>query len=108
MNSKRSFYSRLFSLAIPIIAQTFISSSLNLLDVLMIGQLGETSVASVGLANQVFFLLQFLLFGINSGAAVFTAQLWGKGDVPNIRRVLGIGLTMGVSGGLLFGAIALL
>ncbi|HZU87007.1 MAG TPA: MATE family efflux transporter [Anaerolineaceae bacterium] len=102
-----SFYRALFVIALPIIFQNFFSSSLNLVDTAMLGQLGETTVAAVGLANQIFFLLIFVLFGISSGAAVFTAQLWGKRDIPAIRKVLGLCLGMGLAGGLLFTIIAL-
>jgi MATE family, multidrug efflux pump len=63
----------------------------------MVGQLGETSVAALGLANQIFFLLILFLFGITSGMSIFTAQFWGKGDTEEIRHVLGICLTIAVS-----------
>ncbi len=56
----------------------------------MVGQLGEKSVAAVGLATQVFFIFSFLLFGISSGAGIFTAQLWGKKDQASIRKVLAL------------------
>jgi putative MATE family efflux protein len=71
-------------------------SSLNMVGVIMIGQLGAAPVAAVGLANQIFFLLNLVLFGITSGSAMFTAQLWGKRDVLNIRKVLGLALTLGL------------
>jgi putative MATE family efflux protein len=71
-------------------------SSLNMVGVVMIGQLGAAPVAAVGLANQIFFLLNLVLFGITSGSAMFTAQLWGKRDVLNIRKVLGLALTLGL------------
>jgi putative MATE family efflux protein len=103
-----TYFKNLFRIALPIIAQNFISSLLNMLDIAMIGQLGETAVASVGLANQVFFLLILMMFGINSGVGVFVAQLWGKGDKENIRKVQGIGLGMGLAASLLFSAIAIL
>jgi len=108
MKLDRAYYATLFSIAVPIMIQSLISSGLNMVDVLMIGQLGETAVAAVGLANQIFFLLTFLLFGIGSGAGVFTAQLWGRGDVPSIRKVLGLCLLMGAGGGVVFTIIALL
>ena len=103
----REFFARLFKLALPIIAQQFIMSSLNLVNGIMVGQLGETAVAAVGLSNQVYFLLNLLLFGVNSGAAIFTAQYWGKGDVPSIRKVMGLALLVGLAGGLLFTIVAL-
>ncbi|MGE5464541.1 MAG: MATE family efflux transporter, partial [Syntrophothermus sp.] len=68
----------------------------SMLDVLMVGQLGETSVAALGLANQIFFLLILFLFGVTSGMSIFTAQYWGKRDIENIHRVLGICLALAV------------
>ncbi len=91
------YFSLLVKIAIPIALQNAFSSSLNMVGSLMIGQKGEVAVAAVGLAGQVFFLLNLLLFGIGSGAAMFTAQLWGKRDIPDIRRVLGLALFLGVS-----------
>jgi len=92
----------MLSLAIPVAIQQFITASLNMVDVLMVGQLGEASIAALGLANQVFFLLILFLFGVTSGMAIFTAQFWGKGDQERIRKVLGICLTVAISVGTLF------
>jgi MATE family, multidrug efflux pump len=102
----KDYYLRLYHFALPIALQQFIMSSLNMVGVMMIGQLGEVPVAAVGLANQIFFLLNLLLFGITSGSAIFTAQLWGKRDIPNIRKVLGLALTLGLTGGTVFLIIA--
>lgn len=104
----RRFYSSMLKLAVPITIQQLISSSTNLLDVLMIGQLGETSIAALGLSNQIFFLLTLFLFGISSGSAIFTAQYWGKGDMVNMRKVMGIGLTLAFSVALFYTLIALI
>jgi putative MATE family efflux protein len=81
-------------------------SSLNMVGVVMIGQLGAVPVAAVGLANQIFFLLNLMLFGIYTGSAMFTAQLWGTKDIPNIRKVLGLALTLGLGAGTLFLIVA--
>jgi putative MATE family efflux protein len=93
----REFIRSMLALALPVAFQQLITASLNMIDVLMVGQLGETSVAALGLANQIFFLLILFLFGVTSGMSIFTAQYWGKGDVENIRRVLGICLVIAVS-----------
>ena len=92
----REFIRSMLALALPVAFQQLITASLNMIDVLMVGQLGETSVAALGLANQIFFLLILFLFGVTSGMSIFTAQYWGKGDVENIRRVLGICLAIAV------------
>lgn len=102
----RHFYKTMLSLAIPIAMQNLISSSLNMVDTVMIGGLGEQQIAAVGLANQIFFLLALILFGISSGSAIFTAQFWGKKDILNIRKVLGISLLTGVSVSLIFSLAA--
>jgi putative MATE family efflux protein len=90
----REYFTQLWGLVLPIAAQNFITSSLNMVSTMMIGQNGETAVASVGLAGQVFFLLNLVLFGLGSGSAMFTAQLWGRKDIVNIRRVLGFCLSL--------------
>lgn len=91
---KKEFYTTLLRLATPIAFQNLIISSINLADVFMIGRLGEVSLASVGLANQIYFLLMLLLFGICSGASVFTAQFWGDKNIRSIHKTLGLGLSI--------------
>jgi len=98
----RHYFRQLFQIALPIALQNLIMSSLNMVGMMFIGQLGETPVAAVGLANQVFFLLQLVLFGITSGIAIFTAQLWGKKDIPNIHKVLSLSVLLGLFAGLVF------
>ena len=98
----QTFLRTMLGLAIPVAIQQFLVAGLNMVDVVMVGQLGEASIAALGLANQVFFLLVLFLFGVTSGMAVFTAQFWGSRDEQNIRKVLGICLSVALSVGLLF------
>lgn len=98
----KNFYRTLARIAAPIALQQLVTSSVNLLDVLMVGQMGEVSIAALGLSNQVFFLMTVILFGASSGMAIFTAQYWGKRDIVNIRKVLGIGILLAVSISFLF------
>lgn len=86
------FIPRLLALAAPILLQNLLSSSLNFIDVFMVGRLGETALAAVGSANQFFFVFNMLNFGLASGSAIFTAQHWGQKDVKSIRSVMGFGL----------------
>jgi len=105
-NQEKNFYKAMLAIALPITLQNLISSSLNMVDTIMIGRLGETEIAAVGLANQIFFLFALLLFGTNSGASIFVAQFWGKKDIVNIRRVLGIALASGTIISLIFASAA--
>ena len=106
--SDKKFLSTMLKLAIPIILQNLVFSSLNLVDGVMIGQLGESAVAAVGVANQVFFLVSLLFFGIGSGSAIFAAQYWGQKDTERIQSVLGLSLLMSISGALIFSLVAIL
>ena len=104
----REFIRSMLAIAVPVAFQQLITASLNMMDVLMVGQLGESSVAALGLANQIFFLLILFLFGVTSGMSIFTAQYWGKGDVENIRKVLGICLAIAVTVAVVFSLAATL
>ena len=104
----KTFLRAMLALAVPVAFQQLITAGLNMMDVLMVGQLGEASVAALGLANQIFFLLILFLFGVTSGMAIFTAQYWGKGDTEQIQHVLGICLTISVSVAALFSLAATL
>jgi putative MATE family efflux protein len=104
----KAFFRTMLVIALPVAFQQLIAASLNMIDVLMVGQLGETSVAALGLANQIFFLLILFLFGITSGMSIFTAQFWGKGDIEQIHHVLGICLIIAISVGALFSLAAVL
>lgn len=100
-------FGQLFRLALPIALQNFLTSTLNLVAGLLVGQLGETAIAAVGLGNQLFFIINFLLFGISTGCAIFTAQLWGIGNVQSIRRVQGLSLALAFVGAGIFFTIAM-
>ena len=74
----KTFYKLLISLCIPMIIQNLISTSVNVIDTIMISSLGESSVASIGVANQFFFLFNMALYGITGGAGIFISQFFGK------------------------------
>lgn len=87
-----NFVVLLLNLSIPVIFQNFMGAGLNLIDNIMIGQLGDHEIAAVGLANQIYFIFALFILGINSGSSIFYSQFWGKNDIKNIRRILGLSL----------------
>lgn len=104
----KNFFKTLFNLALPIIVQNLILSSLNLVDNIIIGGLNATAIAAVGLANQYFFLLNLVLFGIASGSSIFIAQYWGNRDIKNIKRVVGLNLITGLGASFIFTVVGIL
>lgn len=90
-----SFLRHAFSIALPVAIQQLVASSVNMIDVMMIGSLGDGAVAAAGAANQIFFLLNLALFGITSGATVFLSQFWGTRDKVNVHRTGSLMLIIG-------------
>ena len=105
---KRQFYKMVFALVLPIALQNLINVGVTAADVIMLGMVGETALSAGSLANQVSFILNLLMFGMSSGAAVLTAQYWGKKDTATIEKVLGISMRLAIVAGLVFMAAALL
>jgi len=102
MMQDKIFLSKAVRIALPVAMQGMLNTVVNLVDNLMIGSLGSTAIASVGLANKVFFVYSLLVFGVVSGSGILAAQYWGNGDVKNIRKVLGLALMIALSASLLF------
>ncbi len=106
--SDKKFYRTLVVLALPILVQNFLASSLNMVDTLMIGRLGDNEVAAVGIANQFFFLFNLVGNGAAAGCSIFISQYWGQKDAASIKRVLGFGFFVNLAIGLIFTLTALL
>ncbi len=98
----KPLYKTLVRVALPIALQSLIMSSLNLLDNLMVGSLGEVELAAVGLSSQLFFVHFGVMFGFASGSSAFMAQYWGKQDVHNLRKVAGFAVTVCLGVSMLF------
>ena len=86
------FYQKLWALSAPIILQNIITTSLGFADTFMVGLLGNAEMAAVTAANVPVFIIQIVIFGFQSGMAVLVSQYWGRGDVDNINRCMGVAL----------------
>ena len=98
----RSFWSVALPLIIPIALQNLLMTSFRLVDTLMVGRLGDVSIAAVGLAGWASFFVELLAFGMSSGAAVFVAQYHGANNKEGILRTYGMMLLFMVPLGLIF------
>ncbi len=102
----REFYSKLWRLALPICLQNLISVAVSMTDTLMLGRLGEVQLSSASVANQFFFMLMIMGFGLNGGANVLIAQYWGKKDVDTIHRVMALVYRIAFIMSMVFAAVA--
>ncbi len=81
----KRFYARVLSLMLPIMLQNGITNFVNMLDNIMVGRVGTTAMTGVAVANQLFTVFNICIFGAVSGAGIFGAQFYGKGDNENLR-----------------------
>lgn len=107
-DEKRHFYKLVFSLVLPMALQNLINVGVQTADVIMLGKVSETVLSASSLAGQVQFIMYLFLFGLTSGAAVLTAQYWGKKDIRTIEKIMGITMRIGVIVSILFTVSVLL
>lgn len=84
------------ALALPVAAQMLLQSMLGMADVIMIGSLGSSAIAAVGLAAKIHFLLLVLMSGLATGCSVLIAQYFGAKDFASCQRTLAVTLFVGV------------
>lgn len=85
-HTRGEFLKRLLMIAIPIALQNIMFSSRGLVDVLMLGQLGEAEIAAVGVASRATFVTTIMLVGVTTGGALLTAQYWGAQNKEGVRQ----------------------
>ena len=90
LRREKGFYRGLVTLALPMMLQNLISSSLGMVDTVMVGTLGQNELAGLSLANTPFMVAMLFVFGLQSGGAVLISQYWGKRDMKTINRVMGL------------------
>lgn len=101
----RAFYERLFRLTAPIALQNLITFSLGLIDTFMVSRLSNEAMAAVTTANVPVFLLISIVFGVQSGVGILISQYWGKKDMENISRAMGVAAYLGVGIAVVIGVV---
>ena len=82
----RTFYKMVLAVAVPIVIQNGITNLVNVLDNVMVGQLGTESMSGVAIANQLIFVFNLCIFGGLSGPGIFGAQYHGSGNADGVRQ----------------------
>ena len=81
----KRFYKMVLAIAIPIMIQNGITNFVNLLDNIMVGQIGTAQMSGVAIVNQIMFVFTLCIFGACAGAGIFTAQYYGMNDMKGVR-----------------------
>lgn len=92
----RPFWLTVALLALPVAAQMLLQSMLGMADVIMVGSLGPSAIAAVGLAAKLHFLLLVLMSGLATGCSVLVAQYTGAKDFASCQRTVSVTLFVGM------------
>lgn len=82
----RRFYKTALAVAMPIMIQNGITNFVGMLDNIMVGRVGTVEMTGVSIANTLLFVFNLAIFGAVSGAGIFGAQFFGKGDMEGVRH----------------------
>lgn len=92
----KAFYSMVLTILVPMVIQNGFTNFVNLLDNVMVGRLGTEEIAGVSIVNQLLFVYNLCVFGIMSGAGIFTAQFVGGGNEAGVRNTFRFKLVSGI------------
>lgn len=84
----KNFYKSILILAVPVVLQNMITFGVNIMDTVMLGSFGEAQLSGSSLANDFISIFQILCMGMGGGAAVLTAQFWGRKDTESIKKTI--------------------
>ena len=93
---EQNFYRRILSVALPMMIQNGITNFVQMLDNLMVGQVGTIPMSGVAIVNQLMFVFNLCVFGAASGAGIFTAQFVGCEDHKGIRHTFRFKVLVGL------------
>lgn len=86
MEKKESFERTVVKIALPVTIQALLQSSFSVVDQVMIGQLGSSSIAGIGLGGKFVSLYSVVLAAIASAAGIMISQYMGKKDEESVNR----------------------
>ena len=80
MEGKKAFQRELLQIAVPVTLQCLMQSSFSVVDQIMTGQLGSTSIAGIGLGGKFASIYSVVIAAVASVAGIMLAQYIGKKD----------------------------
>lgn len=98
---RREFYALTIKTVLPLMMQSILNASVNFIDQIMVGQLGVSQIAAVGVANKIYSLFYLVLYGTCCACVMFVSQYWGKRDIDGVQKIMGMTLSITVSLGVL-------
>jgi len=88
----KAFYRHLMAISLPLILQQLVTASVQIVDNVMVGRLGETAIGAVSVINQLFFVVIITTFGVISGSTIYMAQYYGAKNQSKLNQTYRITL----------------
>ena len=86
----KDLYRRMLKIAVPISLQSLITVGINLMDTIMLSQMGDAQLSASSQASQFINLFMICCMGIGMGASVLTSRFWGMKDIPSLKKAVTI------------------
>lgn len=83
-----------WALAWPMIVTNMLNVLVGVVDFKMVGSLGISSIAAVGMAQQVMMFLMVLMIAISGGSSILVAHAYGAGDRARVTRIASRSMAM--------------
>lgn len=82
----KSFIKRVVVIIIPVMLQQLIISGVNLIDNLMVGQLGDNALSAVAASNQFYFIANLVITGMIGSCIIYLAQYYGARKIDDLKQ----------------------
>jgi len=86
----RELYRRMIKIAVPVSLQSLITVGINLMDTVMLSEMGDAQLSASSLAGQFINLFMICCMGIGMGASVLTSRFWGMKDPVSLKKAITI------------------
>ncbi|MFI3214786.1 MAG: MATE family efflux transporter [Eubacteriales bacterium] len=86
--SNKEAYSSYLKMAWPCVLEALLLCMVNVIDTMMVGSLGETAIAAVGITSQPRFLLLAIVFSLNVGITAVVARRKGENNREAANSIL--------------------
>lgn len=83
---QEAFHKTVIRIALPVTMQSLLQSSFGVVDQLMIGKLGSSNIAGVGLGGKFSSLYSVLLAAVAAAAGIMISQYIGQKDEKEVSR----------------------
>lgn len=104
----KEFFLKLVHIALPMALQSVITMTVNLIDTVMVGKLGDIALSSVNLSGQFPYLYMTVFMGIGNAGMIIGSQAWGNRRPDKVRQMTAFCMRLSFALGVVFFFLAFL